>query len=255
MINLKNKLTLITGATSGIGEACARSFAEAGSDLLLMARTVDKLDSLRQELSALGVGIQTARLDVRNKEEVAAVFNSLPEKFQKPDILINNAGLASGFEFIQDADLDDIDVMIDTNVKGLLYVTKQFIGGMMERKSGHIINLGSIAGHEVYPKGSVYCASKFAVDALSKGFRFDLLEYGIKITSIAPGMVETNFSNIRFHGDKERAANVYKGLTPLTAEDIADTILYAATRKAHVNINEIVITPVAQASATVAIRK
>lgn len=255
MNKLKNKLTLITGATSGIGESCVRYFSEESSDFLLLARNMPKLLELQQELQQKGLGVHVAVVDVRDKQAVKEMFEALPEKFQKPDIIVNSAGLASGFDFIQDSALDDIDVMIDTNVKGLLYITKQFIGGMMEKRQGHIINLGSIAGHDVYPKGAVYCASKFAVNALSKGFRFDLLEYGIRITSVDPGMVETNFSMIRFKGDTERAGNVYKGVTPLTADDIADAILYAATRAPHVNINEIVMTPLAQANVTTIIRK
>ncbi|MBI2416317.1 MAG: SDR family NAD(P)-dependent oxidoreductase [Ignavibacteriales bacterium] len=255
MNKLKNKLTLITGATSGIGESCVRYFAEENSDFLLLARNMPKLLELQQEMQQKGLSVHVAVVDVRDKQAVKEMFEGLPEKFQKPDIIINSAGLASGFDFIQDSALDDIDVMIDTNVKGLLYITKQFIGGMMEKRQGHIINLGSIAGHDVYPKGAVYCASKFAVNALSKGFRFDLLEYGIRITSVDPGMVETNFSMIRFKGDAERAGNVYKGVTPLTADDIADAILYAATRAPHVNINEIVMTPLAQANVTTIIRK
>ncbi|MCE1188956.1 MAG: SDR family NAD(P)-dependent oxidoreductase [Ignavibacteria bacterium] len=256
MKKLENKITLITGASSGIGEACAHQFAAEGSTLILTARNDEKLQRLAANLcEKYGINVYAGQLDVRDYDAVVKFYNELPEELQQIDILINNAGLARGMEPVQGLSVDAYNEMIDTNVKGLLYVTKVFVQGMMQKKGGHIINLGSLAGHEVYPKGAVYCATKFAVNALSKGLRFDLLEYGIKVTSIDPGLVETNFSVIRFDGDVEKAKAVYKGIDPLVAEDIADIILYTATRKSHVNINEVIVTPVAQGSATNVFRK
>jgi serine 3-dehydrogenase len=256
MKKLQNKITLITGATSGIGKACAIYFATEGSNLVIMSRSGDKLTALRESLeNDFGVQVFATVCDVRKQESVVSAFEQIPEAFRNIDILINNAGLASGFDAIQDGSSADWEDMIDTNIKGLLYVTQQVIPVMQARKSGHIINLGSVAGHTVYPKGNVYCASKFAVKALTEGFRIDLLEYGIKVTSVDPGMVETNFSVIRFHGDEEKAKNVYKGFTPLTADDIADTILFAATRSANVNLDQIIMTPLAQANAIFVSRK
>lgn len=231
-------------------------FAALGAELIITSRSAGKLDSLKKKIeSEHNVPVHCYAFDVRDRKAVEAFYNELPERLQAVDILLNNAGLASGFDLIQESNLDDIEDMIDTNLKGLLYVTRAFTPKMAERNSGHIINLGSLAGHEVYPRGAVYCATKFGVNALSKGFRFDLLGHGIKVTSIDPGLVETNFSVIRFHGDSERAKNVYKGLDPLVAEDIADAVIYAATRPPHVNINEIIMTPVAQGSTTISHRK
>jgi NADP-dependent 3-hydroxy acid dehydrogenase YdfG len=249
MKKLENKLAVISGASSGIGKAIAVQFASEGAALLLIARNGAKLDKLKQELSATyGAEIIAMRCDVRNKSHVEALLDKLPEAWRAPDILVNNAGMARGMDTIQNGSTDDWDEMFDTNVKGLLYLTRKFVGGMIERGTGHIINIGSAAGHDVYPKGAVYCATKFAVKALSQGFRLDLLEKGIRVTSVDPGLVETNFSLVRFSGDAERAAQVYKGIRALTADDVADSVLFAATRPPHVNINEIILTPLKQAN-------
>ena len=251
MGNLKNKLILITGASSGIGEACAKLFAQDGADLILAARSEQKLKDLASSLEKeYKVNVICAKVDVRDKKNIDEFFNSLPVDKQTIDILINNAGLSRGLDPIHEGSLDDWDEMIDTNVKGILYMTRKFVPNMIKKESGHIVNIGSIAGHDIYPKGNVYCVSKHAERALSKAMRFDMYEYGIKVTSVDPGMAETNFSTVRFHGDAEKAKNVYKGFTPLTAEDIADSIHYAITRPAHVNICEIVLTATDQASVT-----
>lgn len=241
---------LITGATSGIGKATARIFAANGIRLVLCGRREDKLLELKNELSKQ-VKVHTLIFDVSNKEAVLEQIGSLPEDFSKIDILINNAGNAHGFDPIQTGSLDDWDAMIDSNVKGLLYVSRAVIPGMTERNGGHIINLGSIAGKEVYPNGNVYCATKYAVDALNKAMRIDLVSYGIRVGAIHPGMVETEFSEVRFKGDIERAAQVYKAFTPLKPEDIADIILFVVTRPYHVNIGDLIVTPTAQATATI----
>jgi NADP-dependent 3-hydroxy acid dehydrogenase YdfG len=245
-----SKTALITGATSGIGKATAELFAQNGFRLILCGRRHDRLDELKSELGAK-TEVATLAFDVRDREAVMRAIGSLESPFSEIDILVNNAGNAHGLSPIQDGDPDDWDAMIDGNVKGLLYVSKAVIPGMVERKSGHIINIGSIAGKEVYPNGNVYCASKFAVDALNQGMRLDLNQYGIRVGAINPGMVETEFSNVRFKGDDERAANVYKGLQPLRPEDIADAILFVVTRPYHINIADLMILPTAQASATV----
>jgi len=253
---LNNKTVFITGASAGIGKACAVSFAEEGANLILSARRKEKLDALSEDIkSKYGVKVYSFELDVRNSEQVKEKILSLPDEWKQIDILINNAGLAKGFSKINDGDIEDWEAMIDTNVKGLLYVTRYILPLMIERKEGHVINLGSIAGHQVYPYGNVYCATKFAVNSLSEAIRMDTLENNIRVTNIAPGLVKTEFSEVRFNGDNERAENVYKGIEPLTGEDIADLVLFAATRKSHVNINEIVVTPTAQASATQVFRK
>jgi NADP-dependent 3-hydroxy acid dehydrogenase YdfG len=245
---------LITGATSGIGLATARTFARNGIDLVLCGRRQERLDALAAELGAL-VRVHTLNFDVRDADDVAAKIASLPESFRLIDILVNNAGNAHGLTPIQEGEIADWDAMIDINVKGLLYVSKAVIPQMVERKRGHIINIGSLAGQEVYPNGNVYCASKFAVDALTKGMRIDLNQHNIKVTSINPGMVETEFSIVRFKGDTERAKNVYRGMTPLTAEDVADVIWFAASRPAHVNVAEVLLLPTAQANSTIVKRE
>lgn len=245
---------LITGATSGIGLATARTFARNGIDLVLCGRRQERLDALASELGAL-VRVHTLNFDVRDAYDVAAKIASLPESFRQIDILVNNAGNAYGLMPIQEGEIADWDAMIDINVKGLLYVSKAVIPQMVERKRGHIINIGSLAGQEVYPNGNVYCASKFAVDALTKGMRIDLNQHNIKVTSINPGMVETEFSVVRFKGDTERAKNVYRGMTPLTAEDVADVIWFAASRPAHVNVAEVLLLPTAQANSTIVKRE
>ncbi len=247
------RIAMVTGATSGIGEATARLLAQNHFQLILCGRRSDRLDKLSHELGAL-TQVTSLCFDVRNRDEVKLAIQSLPTEWRTIDVLVNNAGNAHGLDPIQTGSEDDWDAMIDINVKGLLYVSKQVMEGMIARKSGHIINLGSVAGKEVYTNGNVYCASKFAVDALTKGMRMDLNPYGIKVTAIHPGMVDTEFSLVRFKGDEERAKKVYQGLTPLYANDIADTILYVLTRPAHVVIADMVVFPVAQASATVVTR-
>jgi NADP-dependent 3-hydroxy acid dehydrogenase YdfG len=244
------KTALITGASSGIGKAAAVALAKQNFRLILCGRREDRLADLMQKLSHY-TEVTTLAFDVRDRNAVANAIASLPETFKNIDILVNNAGNAHGLSPIESGDIDDWDAMIDGNVKGLLYVSKAVIPGMVERRSGQIINIGSIAGKEVYTNGNVYCASKFAVDALSQGIRMDLNQYGIRVGAINPGMVETEFSEVRFKGDTERAANVYKGLQPLKPEDIADAIVYMVNCPAHVNIADLTILPTAQASATV----
>ena len=256
MKKLENKTVLITGASAGIGKACALAFAEAGADLLLAARRVERLNELAEELiSTHGIKVKTIKLDVRHHNEVKNTLSSLKDEWKNIDILINNAGLARGFSKIYEGKIDDWEEMIDTNIKGLLYVTRQVLPRMVEQQRGHIINIGSVAGHETYPSGNVYAATKFAVDALTKSIRMDVLDKNIKVSTIDPGLVETEFSIVRFSGDKEKAGNVYKGINPLTARDIADAVLFCATRAEHVNINEIILTPLAQASPTMVHRK
>ncbi len=246
------KIVLITGATAGIGAACAQAFAAQGYDLILVARRENILKAQAQDLiSKHNVQVKTITADVRDKENIKYVLETLPEQWKQVGVLINNAGLSQGLDPIDKGDVGDWDVMIDTNVKGLLYVTKVVSGWMVKNKAGHIVNIGSIAGKEVYPNGNVYCATKHAVDALSKSMRIDLLPHGIKVTAIHPGMVETEFSIVRFKGDETRAAKVYDGLIPLMAEDIADAIWYAVSRPAHVNINDMLIMPTAQATGTI----
>jgi 3-hydroxy acid dehydrogenase/malonic semialdehyde reductase len=245
-----NKIALVTGATSGIGRATARILAKNNYKIILCGRREDRLKELEKELSEF-TETYTLSFDVRDKKAVFESINSLPSDFSKIDVLINNAGNAHGLDAIQNGDLDDWDAMIDINVKGLLYVSKAIIPTMIEQKSGHIINIGSTAGKEVYPNGNVYCASKFAVDALNKGMRMDLNPYGIRVGAIHPGMVETEFSEVRFKGDKDKAANTYKGLKPLSPEDIADIIHFVVSRPYHVNIADLIVMPTAQASATI----
>lgn len=245
-----HKTVLITGATSGIGKASAELFAKQGFQLIVCGRRTERLNELCDRLGEL-VPIHPLTFDVRDRVAVEQAINSLPEQFASIDILINNAGNAHGLDAIQDGDPDDWDMMLDINVKGLLYVSKAIVPQMVARKNGHIINVGSIAGKEVYPKGNVYCASKHAVDAITKGMLQDLNPYGIRVGSIDPGLVETEFSEVRFKGDTERAANVYKGYNPLTANDVAEVIVFMATRPAHVNIADLIILPTDQASATI----
>ncbi|HEY5749142.1 MAG TPA: SDR family NAD(P)-dependent oxidoreductase [Chryseolinea sp.] len=246
---MSKRIVLITGATSGIGEAAARLLAKNNFDLILCGRRQDRLDALQKELSAQ-TSVTTLAFEVRDVRAVQEAIRSLPEKWKAIDVLINNAGNAHGFDPIQTGSLEDWDAMIDINVKGLLYVSREVIPGMTERASGHIINLGSIAGKEVYPGGNVYCASKFAVDALTKGMRLDLNAYNIKVTSINPGLVETEFALVRFKGNEEKASNVYKGMKPLTGPDIADIMLYVLQAPPHVVLADITVFPTAQASAS-----
>jgi NADP-dependent 3-hydroxy acid dehydrogenase YdfG len=245
-----SKTALITGATSGIGKATAQILAKNNYKIILCGRRKDRMAELEKELSQL-TAVHTLLFDVRDKQAVFDSIASLPEAFSKIDILINNAGNAHGLDPIQNGDLDDWDAMIDINVKGLLYVSKAIIPQMIERKSGHIINIGSTAAKEVYPNGNVYCASKHAVDALNQGMRIDLNPFNIRVGAIHPGMVETEFSEVRFKGDTDRADKVYQGFTPLQAEDIADIIHFVVSRPYHVNIADLVVMSTAQASSTI----
>jgi len=240
----------ITGATSGIGEAVARQAARQGFRLVICGRRAERLEHLREELAPL-TGVQVLSFDIRIQAEVAAAIQSLPVAWQEVDVLINNAGNAHGLAPVQSGEIADWDAMIDINVKGLLYVSHAVMPGMVERKKGHIVNVGSIAGKQRYPNGNVYCASKSAVDALTDSMRLDLNPYGIKVTGIHPGLVETEFSVVRFKGDKDRAEKVYQGMVPLSANDVADVILFAVTRPPHVVLADVMVLPVAQASATV----
>lgn len=244
-----NRIALITGATSGIGEATAEKFASEGINLILTGRRSELLENLKNRLvKKYDIEVLPLNFDVRNNEEVVASFNTLNNYWKKIDILINNAGLASGLDLIQNGDLEDWDKMIDTNVKGLLYVSKAILPLMIKNGCGHVVNIASTAAKEVYEKGNVYCASKHAVDAISKGMRIDLLKEGIKVTSVNPGLVETEFSIVRFHGNKEKAKIPYKGMKPLTGEDVANVIWYVINLPEHVNINDIVLTATAQAN-------
>ncbi len=250
---LTDKIVLITGASSGIGQAAAITFANQGAKLLLCARRIERLKELKAHLYRVhpDAQIHVFELDVRDREAVDEAIDALPEEWKQIDILLNSAGLSRGLDKLQEGLIEDWEEMLDTNVKGLLYMTRKVVPGMIARGRGHIINIGSIAGHEVYPRGNVYCASKFAVDAITKGLRMDVVDTPLRVTTIDPGLVETEFSEVRFHGDTERAKTVYKGLEALKPEDIAETILWCASRPAHVQIAEIVIFPTAQASAAV----
>jgi NADP-dependent 3-hydroxy acid dehydrogenase YdfG len=243
-------IVFITGATSGFGKATALLFAKNGWDVIINGRRTDRLESLEREIHGLGTGSKVLKLpfDVRDRAVVKESIEGLDHSWSRIDVLVNNAGLASGLSFIHEGNIDDWETMIDTNIKGLLYVSRAVMPGMVSRKSGHIINISSIAGKEAYPKGNVYCATKHAVDALTKSMRIDLLPFGIRVTSVDPGAAETEFSIVRFGGDKAKADQVYKGYKPLQSEDVADVIYYAATRPAHVTLNDILITPLAQAN-------
>jgi len=244
------KLILITGATSGFGKAIARKFAENGHDLIITGRRKVLLDDVAKDLiTTFNVEVLPLCFDVRKLTEVEAAINSLSGRWRNIDVLVNNAGLAAGLHPIHEGIIDDWERMIDTNVKGLLYMTRLVAPLMVARKQGHIINMGSVAGKEAYPMGNVYCGSKYAVDGITKSTRIDLLPHNIKVTQIAPGAADTEFSLVRFKGDKDRADNVYKGFTPLSAEDVADVVFYVTTLPAHVNINDLVLMPTAQASA------
>lgn len=245
-----NKIALITGATSGIGKATAELFADNGIDLIICGRRQDRLDAM-QEVLGKKVKVHTLGFDIRERTAVFEAINSLPPEFRPISILINNAGNAHGLDPIDQGSMDDWDAMLDINVKGLLYVSKAIIPDMVKSRSGHIINIGSTAGKEVYPRGNVYCASKHAVDAINQGMRIDLNEYGIRVGAVNPGLVQTEFSDVRFKGDTDRAKTVYKGFQPLLAKDIADIIFFVITRPSHVNIADLVVMPTAQASNTI----
>lgn len=251
-----SKIALITGATSGIGKACAELFAAQGYQLILLGRREGLLAEVAKSLEdKYAIEVKRITVDVRDREDLSYRLEILPVSWKKVNVLINNAGLSQGLDPIDKGSIEDWDTMIDTNVKGLLYITRIVSPWMVAQKSGHIINIGSIAGLEVYPNGNVYCATKHAVDALNQGMRIDLLPHGIKVTAINPGMVETEFSKVRFKGDEGRAKKVYDGLEPLLANDIADAIWFAVSRPAHVNINDMLIMPAAQATATIIDRK
>ncbi len=252
MSAVKNQIVLVTGASSGIGRATALAFAAEGARLLLCARRSDRLEALRKEAEIAGAAaVHTFALDVRDRSAVEAAINALPEQWRSIDILVNNAGLSRGLSKLPDDDPENWEEMIDTNVKGLLYVTRSVVPGMVGRGRGHIISLGSTAGHQTYANGAVYCATKAAERVISEGLKIDLIGTPVRVTSIDPGMVETEFSKVRFRGDEERAAKVYQDITPLRPEDVAETIVWAASRPAHVNIHSILLTSIDQANSTV----
>lgn len=250
-----NKTVLITGATSGIGLGCARKFAANGDRLILTGRNEEKLEQIRQELAAQGTEVLVLAFDVRNREAATAAIEGLPDEWASVDVLVNNAGLALGLEPEYEGCVDDWETMIDTNIKGLLLMTRLVVPKMVARNSGHIINIGSVAGDAVYAGGNVYCATKAAVKAITDGLRIDVAHTALRVTNLKPGLVETNFSNVRFHGDEGRAATVYKGIKPLTGDDIADVAVYAANAPEHVQIAEVLILATHQASGSVIIRK
>lgn len=253
---MNKKIAFITGATAGIGKASAEQFAKNGYNIIITGRRKERLDEFSNQLkSNYNIDVLSLNFDVRNLKEVETAILSIPENWKQIHVLLNNAGLAAGLNTIQEGNIDDWERMIDTNIKGLLYMTRSIAPIMVKNGFGHIINIGSIAGKEVYANGNVYCATKHAVDALNKGMRIDLLPHNIKVTAINPGMVETEFSIVRFNGDEDRAKNVYKGLQPLLPEDIAETVYWVASRPAHVNINDIIIMPTVQANATTTLRK
>ena len=252
---MKGKTIFITGATSGIGEGCARKFAAMGSNLILNGRNTEKLESLKKELTAQGVEVLTLPFDVRDRKAMQEAVDSLQGQWKHVDVLINNAGLVIGMDKEHEGSLDEWDIVIDTNIKALLAMTRLIVPGMVERGCGHVINIGSIAGDAAYAGGSVYCATKAAVKALSDGLRIDLVDTPVRVTNIKPGMVETNFSVIRFRGDQDKADAVYKGIRPLTGDDIADVVYYAASAPAHVQIAEVLVMPSYQATGTVCHRQ
>jgi 3-hydroxy acid dehydrogenase / malonic semialdehyde reductase len=252
MKSLKGKIVFITGASSGIGNSCAKIFARYGAKLIITARRVNRLNELQKELKKkYGAEALILKLDVRNRATVEKAIKSVPAKWKQIDILINNAGLSRGLDKLHEGKVQDWEEMIDTNVKGLLYVSRAVIPLMVKRNSGHVINIGSVAGHEVYPKGSVYCASKHAVDSITKGMRMDLIDTNVRVTTIDPGLVETEFSIVRFRGDKKKAKKVYEGIEALTPDDVADAVLYAATRGENLVVAEMILLPQHQASALI----
>lgn len=256
MQSLKGTTVCITGASSGIGAACAKEFARLGCNLLLLARRLERIERLAHGLSQThGIKSFCSQLDVRSQDEVAGFFSSLPKNWETIDVLVNNAGLARGFAKLHEGKIDDWEEMIDTNVKGLLYVTRAVLPQMLQRNAGQIINIGSIAGHQTYPMGNVYSATKFAVVGITRSLKMDLLGTNVRVTSVDPGLVETEFSEVRYRGDKERASKTYTGMTPLTPLDVAEAVVFCATRPAHVNIGEMTITPTDQATVTMVHRK
>lgn len=252
---MKGKTVLITGATSGIGEGCARKFAAMGSNLILNGRNIEKLNQLKEELTALGVEVLTLPFDVKDRAAMRAAIDSLQGSWQQIDVLINNAGLVIGVDKEFEGNLDEWDIVLDTNIKALLSMTRMIVPGMVARGRGHIINIGSIAGDAAYPGGSVYCATKAAVKALSDGLRIDLVDTPLRVTNIKPGMVETNFTVVRYRGDKQRADDFYKGIRPLTGDDIAEVVYYAASAPEHVQIAEVLVMPTHQATGTISYRE
>ena len=256
MTSMSNRIVVITGASAGIGYACAETFARAGAKLIITARRKDRIDALASRLKKeFGTDVLTLRLDVRDQPAVEKAFTSLPEPWDKVDVLVNNAGLSRGLDKLHEGKLLDWEEMIDTNVKGLLYVSRAVIPGMVERQSGTIVNIGSIAGHDVYPGGNVYCATKHAVDAITRGLRMDLVDTPIRVCTVDPGLVETEFSLVRFRGDEGRAAKVYDNIKVLEPSDVAEAVLFCATRPAHVQLAELLILPTVQASPTMVHRK
>ena len=251
----EKKIVMITGATSGIGEACARKFADGGFNLILTGRSDGKLKPVTQACKALGAEVYTMVFDVRDRQQARHLLEQLPAEWQEIDVLINNAGLALGLDKEYEGSVDDWDTMIDTNIKGLLNMTRLVVPGMVARNSGHVINIGSVAGDAAYANGNVYCATKAAVKALTDGLRIDVAHSAVRVTNLKPGLVETNFSVTRFHGDEEKAANVYKGIKPLTGDDIADVAFYAASAPAHVQIAEVLILATHQASGSHIVRE
>ena len=255
MTLLHNQIVLITGASSGIGAACAKAFAQAGAKLILAARRFDRLQQLAEELKQFDAPTHLLQMDVCDRAQVETGLQSLPKEWASIEMLINNAGLSRGLDKLHEASLQDWEEMIDTNIKGLLYVTRLVVPDMVSRERGHIINIGSIAGHQTYPGGAVYCATKAAVRSLTEGLKLDLLGTPVRVTAVDPGMVETEFSQVRFHGDRDRAGQVYQGMTPLSPNDVAEIVLFCATRPAHVNISDIIVLATDQASATLVHRR
>ncbi|MEM7554989.1 MAG: SDR family oxidoreductase [Cyanobacteria bacterium P01_A01_bin.84] len=255
MLSVQNQIILITGASSGIGAACTKVFAEAGAKLILAARRLERLQELVENLKIEPANYHLLQLDVRDRAAVELAISNLPAQWQNIHILINNAGLSRGLNKVHESDIQDWEEMIDTNIKGLLYLTRYVVPGMVKRNQGHVINIGSIAGHQTYPGGNVYCGTKAAVKSISEGLKQDLLGTTVRVTSVDPGLVETEFSQVRFHGDCDRAAKVYQGLTALTGDDIADIVFFCATRPSHVNINDIIVMPTNQAGATLVYRQ
>ena len=252
---MEKKIVMVTGATSGIGEACARKFARGGYNVIITGRRKEKLDTLRRELENMGAEVLAMEFDVRERASARKAVDFLKGKWANINVLINNAGLALGLDKEYEGSFEDWDTMIDTNIKGLLNMTRFVVPGMVERNEGHIINIGSVAGDAAYANGNVYCATKAAVKALSDGLRIDVAESDVRVTNLKPGLVQTNFSNVRFHGDDARAESVYKGVKPLTGDDIADVAFYAASAPAHVQIAEVLILATHQANGSVIVRK